>query len=175
MNNTYRRGFTLIELLVVIAIIGILASVVLASLNTSRDKSRDASVQQSLKNLQTQAQSLFQASGRCYAKAGVTCTASAPVAKAAGACNSISTDAHIFGDATIDRILDSADTINGTSLCTSAVTAGFGNAWAVAVVYPSDATKAWCVDSTGASKEITGAYGTQAGLDGDIAGSVCGS
>lgn len=50
--NSAKRGFTLIELLVVIAIIGILSSVVLASLNTARLKSRDARRISDIKQLQ---------------------------------------------------------------------------------------------------------------------------
>jgi prepilin-type N-terminal cleavage/methylation domain-containing protein len=51
MQTKGTRGFTLIELLVVIAIIGILSSVVLASLSTARKKGRDARRVSDLKQL----------------------------------------------------------------------------------------------------------------------------
>lgn len=61
-----RRGFTLIELLVVIAIIGVLASIVLASLNTARRKSRDARRVGDIRQMQLALELYFDANNGAY-------------------------------------------------------------------------------------------------------------
>ena len=58
-----QAGFTLIELLVVIAIIGILSSVVLASLNSARQKGRDAKRISDVKQLQLALELAYDSSG----------------------------------------------------------------------------------------------------------------
>ena len=56
VKNT-SKGFTLMELLVVIAIIGILASVVLVSLNSARGRGKDSRVMSDLEQLRIQIES----------------------------------------------------------------------------------------------------------------------
>jgi type II secretion system protein G len=57
------RGFTLIELLVVIAIIGVLSSVILASLNKAREKARDAKRQSDIGQMQLALELYYDSNG----------------------------------------------------------------------------------------------------------------
>lgn len=47
------KGFTLIELLVVVSLIGVLTTLVVANLNSARERARDATRKSDLRNIQT--------------------------------------------------------------------------------------------------------------------------
>jgi prepilin-type N-terminal cleavage/methylation domain-containing protein len=64
LDRDREGGFTLIELLVVIAIIGILSSVVLASLNSARESSRDARRQTDLQQISLAMELYYDSCGR---------------------------------------------------------------------------------------------------------------
>jgi prepilin-type N-terminal cleavage/methylation domain-containing protein len=61
-----KKGFTLIELLVVIAIIGILSSVVLASLNSARNKGAIANVKSNLNSMRAQSAIFYDDTSNTY-------------------------------------------------------------------------------------------------------------
>ncbi len=58
-----KKGFTLIELLVVIAIIGVLASVVLASVNSARENAKKAKAEAMVKEIRTAVEMLVNDGG----------------------------------------------------------------------------------------------------------------
>lgn len=121
-----KKGFTLIELLVVIAIIGILSSVVLASLNTARDRGTDAAIKSEIQGMRAEAE--IQADGGSYA---TVCDAG--------------TDTK--------ALFDSADgRVSGVSGTCVAIAGG----WAAQAPLASDNAVFFCADSTGAAVETDG-------------------
>lgn len=73
MNLDKKKGFTLIELLVVIAIIGILSSVVLASLNIAREKAKDSAIKSDMETIRVQAELYYGDNGNSYGPDSGSC------------------------------------------------------------------------------------------------------
>lgn len=156
MNYMHRgstRGFTLIELLVVIAIIGVLSSVVLSSLNTSRNKSGDSAVQANLQTVRAQAELYYSVQGSY----GTT-----PGSYYSGDCSTSGTMFRLTGGnatgekATISAVITNAiqaayDEGGGDRVCR---TDAARELYMVAVRLKSSSAY-WCVDNTGAAKSIS--------------------
>ena len=124
----YTAGFTLIELLVVIAIIGILSSVVLASLNSARAKGSDGAVKANMNGIRSQAEIVYDTAGGSYAA--------------------------ICDDGVIDKQLNAASSA-GSGNTTSDVCLDASGAWAASAPMKTP-NKHWCVDSTGTSQQTGG-------------------
>jgi prepilin-type N-terminal cleavage/methylation domain-containing protein len=137
MKKTYfEKGFTLIELLVVIAIIGILSSVVLASLNGARNKGADVAVKSNLANIRAQAEIIYDTDGDYDAVCGA---------------NSVTQNA------TVAQQVSAAGTAGGGSGVCGKPASGAASAWAASA--PLKSGGYWCVDSTGIAKAEASAIG----------------
>jgi len=149
------RGFTLIELLVVIAIIGILAAVVIGSLNDARSGGQDASVKQSVANIRSQAELIYNNNNYSY---GTVCSDTAVVDLLTAATRVVNGTAFV-GTASGVITATGANSLTGDASGRVAACHSDDTRY-VAIAPLASVAEFWCVDSTGASKQVASALPT---------------
>ena len=157
------RGFTLIELLVVIAIIGILSATVLVSLNSARNKGKDASIKAQMAEMRKQA-ALFHLTHGNY-----TGTGAYAADDSFGECQLPKFNGTIFDPARSDGVAALMKAVHQTSegAAYRVFCAVYPDTWAFAapLYNPTGTNGGWCVDSAGNAKEIAADFTLpQAGL-----------
>ena len=152
-----KKGFTLIELLVVIAIIGILATIVLVSLSSARNKANDSAIQAGVNQVRAIAEMVYadDTTNRYDSLCGtgdLLCQTGD-----AGACD----DGHTFEDelATISNDVDSKNGAGAEPAC-FASTAAY-------CVQAAMNTGSYCIDSTGYAGLVAGCSATYTCATGD--------
>lgn len=141
---TYGRGFTLLELLMVIAIIGILAAIVLTALSTSRNRGSDANIKSNMKQAQVQAQVYFDLGTDTFV--GVCTTP-----KSSRGIQDILQAAMRTYNNTTAYLTTGTLQAAGAGVCHDST-----SAWVASIPLKGLSSSYWCVDSTGASKAVTG-------------------
>lgn len=146
MFKQNNHGFTLIELLVVIAIIGVLASIVIAAVTSSRVKAHDASIKANLNSLKI-AIAIYRDDNDNYGQStyNTDCLAG-----------------DLVTDPDIAAIIDAAKQASGNDpLCVLSDSnpstqdddpGVMVKSWAISIPLKSNVLTSWCVDSSGASK-----------------------
>ena len=146
------KGFTLIELLVVIAIIGVLASIVLASLNTARVKGADAAIKSNLTNTRAQA-SIFYDTNTVALNTYSSVCAIGPIGGANTINAGVQAASTVSGTGTV--VLGTNNTVGALQTSSTANCNDNATAWAAEVKLKSNTSDYFCVDSLGTAKVTT--------------------
>ncbi len=150
----FTKGFTLIELLVVIAIIGLLASIVLVSLNSARAKGKDTRIISDVQQMRTAIEAGFNGYGFPDLTTNASCSGGTAIT------GNIATNANCIAsgpDLTVIPQLVTDSTAQGganSMFILTGVTGSNATSYAIRGRLVSSPNTFFCIDSTGKTNTL---------------------